>query len=195
MSTQHPWIEKLHTGSLALQSVLGAILEAERRFEPPTPPLQRLHEITTSPDWEWLQPLYRLIADIDHALASADDLPASEAAAIGAHARELISGSALSSGTALGSETALSSGTALGSGTAASLGQDAAPSPEQAFVAHYRALLQADPAVTIAHAAAMKALKVLPAEPANEAERRQARQQWNERRRYLRTSQEGQRAS
>ncbi len=172
MRAQTPWIEKLHDGSFALQRVLGAVLEAERRFEPPTPPLQRLQKITTSPEWEWLQPLYRLIADLDHALASADDLPASEAAAIGAHARELLSGTTLLK---------------VRDGDAA----DAS----QAFVAHYRALLQADPGVAIAHADALKALRVLPAEPADEAEKQHARQQWNERRRYLRTGQEGQRAS
>jgi hypothetical protein len=130
-----------------------------------------LQRITTSPEWEWLQPLYRLIADLDHALGSANDLPASEAAAIGAHARELLSGTALPKDSG------------------------AAASPEQAFVARYRALLQADPGVAIAHAGAVKALRVLPAEPADEAEKQHARQQWNERRRYLRTRQEGQRTS
>jgi len=172
MATETPWVEKLHNSSLALQSVLGAVLEAERRFEPPASPLQRLQRITSSPEWEWLQPLYRLIADLDHALASGNDLPASEAAAIGAHARELLSGPAVPKG------------------------QDAAEElPEQAFVVHYRALLQADPGVAIAHAGAMKALRVLPAEPADEAEKQHARQQWNEHRRYLRTRQEGQRPS
>jgi len=189
MRAQTPWIEKLHDGSFALQRVLGAVLEAERRFEPPTPPLQRLQKITTSPEWEWLQPLYRLIADLDHALASADDLPASEAAAIGAHARELLSGTTLlkvRDGDAADASQA---------GAAAARDPRAAASPEQAFVAHYRALLQADPGVAIAHADALKALRVLPAEPADEAEKQHARQQWNERRRYLRTGQEGQRAS
>ena len=51
-----------------------------------------MRQITTSPEWAWLQPLYRLIADVDHALDYAHDLPASESAAIGAHARELLSG-------------------------------------------------------------------------------------------------------
>ena len=76
----------------ALQGVLGALLEAERQFQPPASPARALQQITTSPEWAWLQPLYRLIADLDHALAYAKDLPASEAAAIGAHARELLTG-------------------------------------------------------------------------------------------------------
>jgi len=163
MSTEHPWLADLRESSTALQAVLGAVLEAERRFAPPASPLERLREITTSPEWEWLQPLYRLIADIDHALAYANDLPASETAAIGAHARELLSGAG-------------------------------APS-EQAFLDHYRALLQADPAVTIAHAAALRTLQALPPESQNQSEKLHARHQWNERRRYLRTPQGANKAS
>ncbi|MBV9723784.1 MAG: hypothetical protein JO299_01300, partial [Gammaproteobacteria bacterium] len=51
---------------------------------------------------------------------------------------------------------------------------------------HYRALLQTDPAVAIAHAAALRALQALPPEPANQSERLHARHQWNERRRFQR---------
>src|SRR2546430_13419671 len=90
MSSDRPWLDSLRDSSAALQGVLGALLEAERQFAPPASPLERLRQITTSPEWAWLQPLYRLIADVDHALAYADDLPASESAAIGAHARELL---------------------------------------------------------------------------------------------------------
>ena len=160
MSAERPWLEQLHESSGALQGVLGALLEAERQFAPPASPLERLQEITTSPEWAWLQPLYRLIADIDHALASAHDLPASEAAAIGAHARELLAGGGVSG--------------------------------EQAFLEHYRALLQSDPAVAMAHAAALRALQALPPEPSNQSERLHARHQWNERRRFLRLGQRGQ---
>jgi hypothetical protein len=159
MGPEHPWLADLRETSTALQAVLGAVLEAERRFAPPTSPLERLHQITTSPEWQWLQPLYRLIADIDHALAYANELPASETAAIGAHAKELLSGS----------------GAPL----------------EPAFLEHYRALLQADPSVAIAHAAALRALQSLPPEPTNESEKLHARHQWNERRRYLRTGHDG----
>lgn len=92
MSSDRPWLDRLRESSGALQGVLAALLEAERNFGPPLSPLERLRQITTSPEWAWLQPLYRLIADLDHALAYADDLPASESAAIGAHARELLTG-------------------------------------------------------------------------------------------------------
>jgi hypothetical protein len=106
-----------------------------------------------------LQPLYRLIADVDHALAYADDLPASESAAIGAHARELLTGG----------------------GSA----------DDQPFLEHYRALLQTDPRVAMAHAAALRALQALPPEASNESERLHARHQWNERRRFQRMAQRG----
>jgi len=86
----------LRESSDALQSVLRAILEVERHYAPPLSPLEFLREITTSSEWAWLQPLYGLIADIDHALAGKDEtLPASEVAAIGAHARTLLSGPAV----------------------------------------------------------------------------------------------------
>src|SRR3984893_5187997 len=159
MSSDHPWLDRLRDSSAALQGVLGALLEAERHFSPPASPHERLRQITTSPEWVWLQPLYRLIADVDHALAYAEDLPASESAAIGAHARELLAGGG-------------------------------APA-EQPFLEHYRALLQTDPAVAMAHAAALRALQALPAEATNQSERLHARHQWNERRRFLRMGQRG----
>jgi hypothetical protein len=159
VAQHHPWLDHLRDASAALQAVLGALLEAERRRSPPASPLERLREITTDPAWAWLQPLYRLIADVDHALAYARDLPASESAAIGAHARELLSG---------GGEGA-----------------------DQQFLEHYRALLRADPAVTMAHAAALAALATLPPEAGTEAERLHARHQWNERRRFLRLGPRG----
>jgi hypothetical protein len=152
-------LAQLREASGALQGVLGALIEAERHFAPPATPLERLQQITTSPEWQWLQPLTRLIADLDHALAYAKDLPASESAAIGAHARELLSGTG---------------------------------SPgEPAFFEHYRALLQGDPGVAMAHAAAVRALQALPPEPADMAGRLHARHQWNERRRFLRLKPRG----
>jgi hypothetical protein len=163
MASERPWLDRLRDSSTALQGVLGALLEAERHFQPPASPLERLQQITTSPEWVWLQPLYRLIADLDHALAYAQDLPASEAAAIGGHARELLTGPGVPA--------------------------------EQAFLEHYRALLQTDPAVAMAHAAALRALQALPPEPANQSERLHARHQWNERRRFQRMGQPGRGAS
>jgi hypothetical protein len=91
-AADRPWLTALREASAALQTVLGALLEAERRFAPPATPVERLQQITSDPSWAWLQPLYGLIADVDHALAHASDLPESESAAIGAHARELLCG-------------------------------------------------------------------------------------------------------
>ena len=163
MSSERPWLDRLRDSSIALQGVLAALLEAESHFQPPASPVERLQQITTSPEWAWLQPLYRLIADLDHTLAHAQDLPASESAAIGGHARELLTG-------------------------------PSAP-PEQAFLEHYRALLQTDPAVAMAHAAALRALQALPPESVNQSERLHARHQWNERRRFQRMGQRGRGAS
>lgn len=49
---------------------------------------------------------------------------------------------------------------------------------EQAFLERYRALLQTDPEVAIAHAAALQAIRKLPPEPDSEAERLHARHQF-----------------
>ena len=155
MSSDLPWIPVLHETSATLQGVLAAILRAETITSPAASPLERLRQITTSAEMQWLQPLYSLIADVDHALAHAQDFPAVEAAAIGAHVRELLS-----------------------------TGKTA---EEQAFLAQYRTLLQADPAVAMAHAAALQVIQRLPDEPESESERLHARHQWNERRRLLRS--------
>jgi hypothetical protein len=150
-----PWLKGLRDSSAALQELLGTLLRAESQFMPPASPLERLQRIAgDDPEWAWLQPLYRLIADIDHAVAYESDLPASEAAAIGAHIKELLSGG--------------------GTG------------PEEAFVAHHRALMQSEPAVAMAHSAVLRTLQALPAEATAQAERLHARHQWNERRRFLR---------
>jgi len=81
----------LREASAALRDLLRIVIDIEKRFAPEQSPLALLSAITTRQEWAWLQPLYRLIADIDHAIDS-DDLPASEVAAIGSHARALLSG-------------------------------------------------------------------------------------------------------
>jgi hypothetical protein len=147
-----PWMQELAAASSALRDVLGAIIRSEQQYVPARSPLALLHQIGNDPAWAWLQPLYRLVADIDH--AATDALPATEVAAIGAHARALLSGSG-------------------------------AP-VEQAFLQRYRPLLQSEPAVAMAHGAALRALQTLPPEPDTEAERLHAHHQWNMRRKHLR---------
>jgi len=51
MSQDRPWLKQLRDSSEALQGVLAALLEAERHFAPPASPLERLQQITTSPEW------------------------------------------------------------------------------------------------------------------------------------------------
>ena len=87
-----PAAHALNESSYALQHVLRAVLDAERRTLGMTSPLKLVQAITTSEEWAWLRPLYALIADIDHAHAADAELPASEIAAIGAHARAMLSG-------------------------------------------------------------------------------------------------------
>jgi hypothetical protein len=156
MSDPGPWMQDLATSTTALRDVLGAIIRAERQYQPAQSPLALLQQITRDPQWQWLQPLYQLIADVDHASHDAN-LPATEVAAIGAHARALLSG------------------------TGAPI--------EHAFLERYRALLQAEPEVTMAHGTALRALQKLPPEPDSEAERLHAHHQWALRRKHQREPQ------
>lgn len=140
-----PHLQALEDASRALRALLGVIISVERRFGGAQSPLALLRQIQEDPQWEWLKPLYQLIADVDHA-ADDDDLPETEVAAIGGHASALLSG--------VGAPV------------------------EQAFLERYRALLQTDPEVAIAHAAALQAIRKLPPETDDEAERLHARHQW-----------------
>lgn len=153
--TENAYLRALNDASRALSSLLGVVIAVERRFGSEQSPLALLRQITEDPEWQWLRPLYQLIADIDHA-AHDGDLPATEVAAIGGHARTLLSG--------VGAPI------------------------EQAFLDRYRALLQTDPEVAIAHSAALQSLRKLPAEPESEAERLHARHQWAMRCKHRRQS-------
>ena len=147
------YLQSLENASRAMRGLLGVIISVERRFGSEQSPLALLRQITTDPEWAWLQPLYQLIADIDHA-SHDGELPISEVAAIGSHAMALLSGVGV-------------------------------PIEEQ-FLERYRALLQTDPEVAIAHGAAMQALRKLPPEADTEAERLHARHQWAMRRKHQR---------
>ena len=140
-----PDLQALEEASRALRGLLGVLIAVERKFGRQQSPLALLRQIMEDPEWEWLRPLYQLIADVDHALHEGD-LPVSEIAAIGAHAVALLSG--------------------VGAAV------------EQAFLDRYRALLQTDPEVAIAHSTALQAIRKLPPEADSEAERLHARHQW-----------------
>ena len=152
-----PHLQALEDASRALRGLLGVVIAVERKFGSQQSPLALLRQIMEDPEWEWLRPLYQLIADVDHALHE-DDLPLTEAAAVGAHALALLSG--------VGAPV------------------------EQAFLDRYRALLQTDPEVAIAHSAALQAIRKLPPEADSEAERLHARHQWAMRCKHRRHGQE-----
>lgn len=153
-----PPLQALDETSRALRALLGVVIAVERRFGSQQSPLALLRQIMEDPQWEWLRPLYQLIADVDHA-AHEGDLPVTEVAAIGAHATALLSG--------VGAPV------------------------EQAFLERYRALLQTDPEVAIAHSAALQAIRKLPPETDDEAERLHARHQWAMRCKHRRHGQQG----
>jgi hypothetical protein len=153
--TENAHMRALNDASRALSSLLGVVIAVERRFGAEQSPLALLRQIAEDPEWQWLRPLYQLIADIDHA-AHEGDLPASEVAAIGGHALALLSG--------VGAPI------------------------EQRFLERYRALLQTDPEVAIAHSAALQSLRKLPPEADSEAERLHARHQWAMRFKHRRQS-------
>ena len=152
-----PHLQALEDASRALRGLLGVVIAVERKFGSQQSPLALLRQIMEDPEWEWLRPLYQLIADVDHALHEGD-LPLTEVAAIGAHAAALLSG--------LGAPV------------------------EQAFLERYRALLQTDPEVAIAHSAALQAIRKLPPEADSEAERLHGRHQWAMRCKHRRHGQE-----
>jgi len=150
-------LRALEDASRALRGLLGVIIAVERRFGTPQSPLALLRKIVDDPEWQWLRPLYQLIADIDHA-AHESQIPVTEVAAIGGHAMTLLSGKG-------------------------------API-EQSFLDRYRALLQTDPEVAIAHAAALQSLRKLPPEADDEADRLHARHQWAMRCKHRRQGQQ-----
>ena len=77
---------------------------------------------------------------------------------------------------------------AIGAHAVALLSGSGAPI-EQAFLERYRALLQTDPEVAIAHSTALQAIRKLPPEADSEAERLHARHQWAMRCRHRRHGQ------
>lgn len=150
--SESPPAVALEDTSRALRGLLGVIIAVERRFGSQQSPLALLRQIMEDPQWEWLRPLYQLIADVDHALHEGD-LPVTEVAAVGGHALALLSGI----------DMPVSRGTKL---------------LEQAFLERYRALLQTDPEVAIAHSTALQAIRKLPPQSDDEAERLHAHHQW-----------------
>src|SRR5688500_20130044 len=84
-----PNLQALEDASRALRGLLGVVIAVERKFGSQQSPLALLRQIMEDPQWEWLRPLYQLIADVDHALHEGD-LPLTEVAAIGADRKSVV---------------------------------------------------------------------------------------------------------
>jgi hypothetical protein len=82
----------LEAVSRALQDVHKQVLEAEGPYLPGVKGLALLDRLLNDPDWAWLRPLSKLIADLDEALAADADLMPAEAAAAAGHVRALVFG-------------------------------------------------------------------------------------------------------
>lgn len=86
-----PHLQALNDASRSLRNLLGVIIAVERRFGNHQSPLELLRQVTGSPDWQWLKPLYQMIADVDHA-AHEGNLKEMEVSAIRGHALGLLFG-------------------------------------------------------------------------------------------------------
>jgi len=82
----------LEAVSRALQAVHRQILEAEGAFLPGRSGVALLDRLLNDPEWAWLRPLSKLIAELDEALARDDALTRDEAAAAAGHVRALVFG-------------------------------------------------------------------------------------------------------
>lgn len=163
----------LTAASRSLRGLLGVIIAVERRFGHEQSPLALLQQIMNDARWAWLQPLYRLIVDIDHA-TDREPPGGEQLATMGQFAQDLLTGrlARVLDGEAEAED-------AVGFQVDALAAQDVEHAAEAAlFVTRYRELLQADPEVAIAHAAALQALRHLPALEVTAERRRQLYRQW-----------------
>ena len=78
--------------SRSLQQLHKLVLEAEGAPLPGQAGLALLDRLLNDPDWAWLRPLSRLIADLDEVLARDTNLTRGEAAAAAGHVRALVFG-------------------------------------------------------------------------------------------------------
>lgn len=172
----------LTAASRSLRGLLGVIIAVERRFGHEVTPLALLQQIMSDTRWSWLQPFYRMIVDIDHA-AHHEALSPEQEAIMGGFAMELLSGQLAATLEDEG-DAASSAFTSMDDADdELPAGNDAVAAIDAAadaalFIRRYRELLQADPEVAIAHAAALQALRRLPPLNADMGRRRQLYRQW-----------------
>lgn len=84
--------ENLHALSEKLQELHLHTLEAERQFDPGARGLELLERLANDPAWAWLRSISSLVAEIDHVLATAQDVSEQEGAAVAARVRGLLFG-------------------------------------------------------------------------------------------------------
>lgn len=76
--------------SRKLNELYALVLETERQFHPGIGGMALLDRLLKDPEWAWLRPLSRLIADMDHVLAQRDPITKHEHAVAATHIRGLV---------------------------------------------------------------------------------------------------------
>ena len=76
--------------SRRLNGLYALVLETERQFHPGIGGMALLDRLLKDPEWAWLRPLSRLIADIDHVLSQRDAITKHEHAVAATHIRGLV---------------------------------------------------------------------------------------------------------
>ena len=87
-----PYNLELEAVSRALQTLHKQILEAEGAYLPGRGAVELLDRLINDPEWAWLRPLSKLIADLDEALSVPADLTPENAAAAAGQVRALVFG-------------------------------------------------------------------------------------------------------
>lgn len=83
---------ELEAVSRALQELHRLILEAAGPTIPGQQGLQLLDRLINDPEWAWLRPVSKLIAELDEALAAPEALTPGDAASAAGHVRALVFG-------------------------------------------------------------------------------------------------------
>jgi hypothetical protein len=78
--------------SKKLQELHLHLLDAERQFDPRAQGLELLERLANDPAWAWLRSISTLVAEIDHVLASGENISEQEAASVAARVRGLLLG-------------------------------------------------------------------------------------------------------
>src|SRR5262249_369905 len=90
--TEPKTTDAVHLEPLSRQvnELYALVLETERQFHPGVAGMALLDRLLKDPEWAWLRPLSRLIADMDHVLAQKEPITKHEHAVAATHIRGLI---------------------------------------------------------------------------------------------------------